>query len=216
MTINKLLIAMALGLALTACSKPEQAQDAAASANEAAADAQTAADQASASGSQSADAAQAAANTAAASADTAADAAQAASGAATDAAADQAADAAKTAEDTAEAAKDTAEEAESNHFLAPSEFGESRWFPAAFSLPAICRERIASLSKPSNARHVAAWTAHAAYRLNGRQRIDAGCIGACISSAFQHRNRNRTTHEDDPHAVVERHCRFHSRRLPGP
>jgi uncharacterized membrane protein (UPF0182 family) len=111
MTINKLLIAMALGLALTACSKPEQAQDAAASANEAAADAQTAADQASASGSQSADAAQAAANTAAASADTAADAAQAASGAATDAAADQAADAAKTAEDTAEAAKDTAEEA---------------------------------------------------------------------------------------------------------
>ena len=30
MTINKLLIAMALGLALTACSKPEQAQDAAA------------------------------------------------------------------------------------------------------------------------------------------------------------------------------------------
>ncbi len=49
MTINKLLIAMALGLALTACSKPpEQAQDAAASANEAAADAQTAADQAAA------------------------------------------------------------------------------------------------------------------------------------------------------------------------
>lgn len=49
MTINKLLIAMALGLALTACSKPEQAQDAAASANEAATDAQTAADQAAAS-----------------------------------------------------------------------------------------------------------------------------------------------------------------------
>lgn len=49
MTINKLLIAMALGLALTACSKPEQAQDSAASANEAAADAQKAADQAAAS-----------------------------------------------------------------------------------------------------------------------------------------------------------------------
>ena len=46
MSINKLLIAMALGLALTACSKQEQAADAAASANEAAADAQVAADQA--------------------------------------------------------------------------------------------------------------------------------------------------------------------------
>ncbi len=44
MSINKLLIAMALGLALTACSKQEQAADAAASANEAAADAQVAAD----------------------------------------------------------------------------------------------------------------------------------------------------------------------------
>ncbi|WP_220124204.1 hypothetical protein, partial [Xanthomonas oryzae] len=28
-------------------------------------------------------------------------------------------------------------QARSNHFLTPSEFGKSRWFPAAFSLPVI-------------------------------------------------------------------------------
>src|SRR5690606_13254268 len=57
MSINKLLIAMTLGLALAACSKQEAAQDAAAAANEAATDAQVAADQAAA---ETADAAQAA------------------------------------------------------------------------------------------------------------------------------------------------------------
>ena len=58
MSINKLLIAMTLGLALAACSKQEAAQDAAASANQAATEAQAAADQAAAAGAQTADAAQ--------------------------------------------------------------------------------------------------------------------------------------------------------------
>ena len=44
MSINKLLIAMTLGLALTACSKQEQAADAAAAADTAATKAQGAAD----------------------------------------------------------------------------------------------------------------------------------------------------------------------------
>jgi hypothetical protein len=46
MSINKLLIALALGVALAACSKSEPAADAAADANAAAADAQAAADSA--------------------------------------------------------------------------------------------------------------------------------------------------------------------------
>ena len=46
MSINKILLAMALGLALTACSKSEPAADAAASAETPAADAQAAADSA--------------------------------------------------------------------------------------------------------------------------------------------------------------------------
>ncbi|HDX0915305.1 TPA: hypothetical protein RNT00_004222, partial [Stenotrophomonas maltophilia] len=50
MSINKLLVAMSLALALAACSKQEAAQDAAASANEAATEAQAAADQAAAAG----------------------------------------------------------------------------------------------------------------------------------------------------------------------
>ena len=42
MSINKLLVALALGLALAACSKQEAAQDAAAAADQAAAEAQAA------------------------------------------------------------------------------------------------------------------------------------------------------------------------------
>src|SRR5690606_818337 len=111
MSINKLLIALALGLALAACSNSEQAQDAAAAADTAAAEAQAAADAAAAEGSEAADAAQVAADSAAAAADTAADAAASAEGAATDGAADAAADTAEAAADVAEQAKDAAEEA---------------------------------------------------------------------------------------------------------
>ena len=90
MTINKALLALALGLALTACTNKQQAEEAVAEAGEAATDAQVAADAAAASGdAAAADAAQAAADAAAASADAAAanvDAAVAGSGDAADAA----------------------------------------------------------------------------------------------------------------------------------
>ena len=72
MSINKLLIASALVLAMAACSKEERAADAAAEANEAAAEAQAAADSAAAAGAATADAAQGAADAAAAAAATAA------------------------------------------------------------------------------------------------------------------------------------------------
>ena len=84
MSINKILLAMALGLALTACTNQQQADEAVAEAAEASVDAQAAADAAAASGdAAAADAAQAAADTAASAADAAAanvDAAAAGSG----------------------------------------------------------------------------------------------------------------------------------------
>src|SRR3546814_16211551 len=64
MTINKALLALAMGFALAACSNQQQADDAAADAADAAAAAQTAADEAAAAGSMTADVAQDAADTA--------------------------------------------------------------------------------------------------------------------------------------------------------
>src|SRR3546814_1250687 len=65
MTINKALLALAMGFALAACSNQQQADDSAADAADAAAAAQTAADEAAAAGSMTADVAQDAADTAA-------------------------------------------------------------------------------------------------------------------------------------------------------
>src|SRR3546814_9778030 len=63
MTINKALLALAMGCALAACSNQQQADDSAADAADAAAAAQTAADEAAAAGSMTADVAQDAADT---------------------------------------------------------------------------------------------------------------------------------------------------------
>src|SRR5690606_4454671 len=105
MTINKALLAIAMGLALAACTNQEQAADSAAEAADAATEAQQAADNAAMTGDMAAaDAAQASAGAAAAAADAAADA-----GSMGDA--DDAADAAENAADAAEQAQDAAEEA---------------------------------------------------------------------------------------------------------
>src|SRR5688500_14105763 len=112
MSINKALLAVALGIALAACTNQQQAADSAAEAADAAGEAQQAADNAAATrDAAAADAAQPAADTAAAAADAAASAATASAAHAGTTDADDAADAAENAADAAEQAQDAAEEA---------------------------------------------------------------------------------------------------------
>ena len=96
MTTNKALLALAMGLALAACTNKQQAADSAADAADAATEAQQAADNTAATGdTAAADAAQASADAAAAAANAASTSADAADPAGTMAKADDAADAAE-------------------------------------------------------------------------------------------------------------------------
>ena len=111
MTINKMLIALALGLALAACSNKEQAADAATDAAANGYRSPGCCRRRCRYGAATADAAQTSADAAAQAADAAATAATEAAAAPTADAADAAADTAEAAKDTAEQAKDAAEEA---------------------------------------------------------------------------------------------------------
>src|SRR6478672_7126671 len=112
MTTNKALLALAMGLALAACTNKQQAADSAADASTAATEAQQAADNTAATGdTAAADAAQASADAAAAASNAASTSADAANTAGTMAKADDAADAANDAADAAKQAQNAAEQA---------------------------------------------------------------------------------------------------------